>query len=95
MQAGISRAKPLCGTPSKISPPIGCTQIKRVLVTSSDPKKVALRATACTGFFCLGEVLPESGNASNRATDLPWDDAAVNEQVEPQKKLMHDQSGLT
>ena len=91
VQAGICRARLLCGTPPRIRLPITISmlaQIRRILDTLSNPRKVVIWAIACTaffGFFRLGEFLMDVKDAFNPAVNLAWGDVAVDNQENPQK----------
>ena len=69
VQAGICRALLLRGTPPRIRLPITTpvlAQIRRILDTSSNPRKVELWAIACSAFFeffGLGELLSLGGHS--------------------------------
>ena len=95
VQAGICRAKLLRGTPPRIRLPITTpvlSQIRRILDTSSNPRRVVLWAIACTaffGFFRLGELLMDVKDAFNPAVNLAWGDVAVDNNENPQMIRIH------
>ena len=91
VQAGIYRARLLCGTPPRIRLPITTpvlAQIRRILDTSSNPRKVELWAITCTA-FCLGELLLDARNTFNPTVDLAWGAIAVDNQENPQMLRIH------
>lgn len=73
VQAGISRARMVKGSPPRIRLPITGQVLCRIgahLVASSDSDKPVLLAIACTaffGFFRLGELLPNHRRSGVRA----------------------------
>ena len=95
VQAGISRARMLKGSPPRIRLPITANimrQIDQALTASVHPDKVvlwAIAASAFFGFFRLGELLPESPTSFNQATNLAWGDVAVDSHSHPRMIQFH------
>ena len=95
VQAGISRARMLKGSPPRIRLPITANimeQIYQTLTASAHPDKVvlwAISASAFFGFFRLGELLPESPTSFNQATNLAWGDVAVYNHSTPRMVQFH------
>ena len=79
---------PESGSPSRLVP----AQTRRIMDTSSNPRKVELWAIACTaffGFFHLGELLLDVRNTFNPTVDLAWGDIVVDNQENPQMLRIH------
>ena len=95
VQAGISRARMLKGSPLRIHLPITANimeQIYQTLKASAHPDKVvlwAISASAFFGFFRLRELLPESPTSFNQATNLAWGDVAVDNHSTPRMVQFH------
>ena len=95
VQAGISRAKMLRGSTSRIRLPITIQILRQIhtdLMSSDLPEKVviwAIASTAFFGFFRLGELLPSSANAIEQSTSLMWGDVAVDSHVNPTMVQVH------
>ena len=95
VQAGISRAKVFKGSPPRIRLPITVPILEAIhqsLVMSTNPDKVvfwAVSASAFSGFFRLGELLPETPAQVNPATSLAWGDVAVDSHTNPKMVQFH------
>ena len=95
VQAGISRARLLKGPTTRIRLPITAHLMNRMRVSLSaysNPEKVVIWAVACSaffGFFCLGELLPDSVNSFNPALGLAWGDVALDNQAAPRMVQFH------
>lgn len=95
VQAGISRARMMRGSPPRIRLPITAhilSQIQQTLSTSASRERLAIWAIATTaffGFFRLGELLPESAHSFSLATDLAWGDIAVDSHTDPHMVQIH------
>ena len=95
VQAGISRARMLRGSSSRIRLPITIqilTRIHQALMSSNHPERTVIWAIACSaffGFFRLGELLPSSARSFNLATSLCWGDVAVDSDLDPTMIQVH------
>ena len=95
VQAGIARLRMAKGSTPRVRLPITphiLSRIQQFLSSSPDIDKHAVWAVAITaffGFFRLGELLPESANAFNEATDLAWGDVAVDNRQDPTMIQIH------
>ena len=62
------------------------------LESSSHPHKELVWAVACTaffGFFCLGELLPESATVDQSLPVIVWSDVAVDSHESPAMIRIH------
>ena len=95
VQAGISRARMLRGSPPRIRLPVTAQilrQAHQFMFSSANQERVVVWAIACTaffGFFRLGELLPEAPRSFNPATDLAWGDVAADSHVAPRMLQIH------
>ena len=95
VQAGISRARVLKGSPPRIRLPITVRLLEGIqhsLTTSIMPDRVVLWAVAASaffGFFCLGELLLDSPSHFNPATSLAWGDVAADSHTNPTMIQFH------
>ena len=92
VQAGISRARLLTGSPPRVRLPITITVLSAILTSSSDPDRIviwAVSASAFFGFFRLGELLPESPSQYHPATSLAWGDVLVDSHTNPRMVQFH------
>ena len=92
VQAGISRARVLKGSPPRICLPITVSilgAIHQSLETSTNPDKAvfwAVASAALFGFFRLGELLLDAPSQFNPAT---WGDVAVDSHTNPSMVQFH------
>ena len=95
VQAGISRARMLKGSPPRIRLPITAhllAKIQNHLAATGNIEGTviwAIAATAFFGFFRLGELLPESASTFNPATGLAWGDVACDNHSSPRMVQFH------
>ena len=95
VQAGIQRKLSMAGPASCTRLPITASvleQIRRQLESSSHPNKELVWAVACTaffGFFCLGELLPESASQVSPAASIMWGEVAVDSRENPAMVRIH------
>ena len=95
VQAGISRARVLKGSPPRIRLPITVSilgAIHQSLETSTNPDKAvfwAVASAAFFGFFRLGELLLNAPSQFNPATSLAWGDVAVDSHTNPSMVQFH------
>ena len=95
VQAGISRARVMRGSPPRIRFPITVRileAIQQSLARSSNPDRVvlwAVSATAFFGFFRVGELLLDSPTHFTPATKLAWGDVSVDSHTDPKMIQFH------
>ena len=95
VQAGISRARMLKGSPPRIRLPITAHILERIrtaLMASANPEKHAIWVVAASAFFRffhLGELLPDSVSSYNPVTSLSWGDVSVDSHTDAQMIQFH------
>ena len=92
VQAGISRARVVKGSPPRIRLPITVRileSIQQSLASSPEPDRMVLWAAAFFGFFRLGELLLDSPAHFTPATKLAWGDVAVDSHTDPKMIQFH------
>ena len=94
VQAGIQRARALSGSACRTRLPIMAAvgRIGAHLESSSHPHKELMWAVACTaffGFFCMGELLPESTTVDQSSPVIVWSDVAVDNRESPAIVRIH------
>ena len=83
VQAGISRARLLTGSPPRVCIPITVTVlsvIQCLLASSSNPNGIVIWAVSASSFFSffgLGEILPETPSEYHSTTSLAWGAVSV------------------
>ena len=83
VQAGISQARLLTGSPPRVHLPITVTvlsEIQCLLASSSNPDGIVIWAVSASSFFSffrLAEILPETPSEYHPTTSLAWGDASV------------------